>query len=149
MAEDILEIAIHKAGFAETNPIAIGCKTKDLPIHGYKKETDFNEPLYYYGTDKEEIQLIIQNDKSSGEQIHPLLPFIKAEITWAVRHEMCMTVEDALSRRTRALLLDAKSAIESAPVVAEIMAKEMQKTGVWIQEQIVSFNSVAKNYLPD
>ncbi len=84
-----------------------------------------------------------------AEQIHPSLPFIKAEIIWAVRNEMCMIIEDALSRRTRALLLDAKSAIESAPLIAEMMAKEMQKDENWIREQIASFNSIAKNYLPD
>jgi glycerol-3-phosphate dehydrogenase len=143
MAEDVLEIAIHKAGFKETE-----CKTKDLHIHGYKKEADFNAPLYYYGTDKEAIHLIIQNDKSLAEQIHPSLPFIKAEIVWAVRHEMCMAVEDALSRRTRALLLDAKSAIESAPLVAELMAKEMQKDNDWIKSEINNFSAIAKNYLP-
>ena len=59
-----------------------------------------------------------------------------------------MTVEDALSRRTRALLLDAKAAIESAPVVAQLMAKEMGKDESWITEQINIFNSIAKNYLP-
>jgi glycerol-3-phosphate dehydrogenase len=143
MAEDVLEIAIHKAGLRETE-----CKTKDLHIHGYKKETDFNKPLYYYGADEGEIQSIIQNDNSLGEPIHPLLPFVKAEIIWAVRNEMCVTVEDFLSRRTRALLLDAKSAIESAPLVAGIMAKEMQQHDDWIKEQIISFNSIAKNYLP-
>ena len=61
---------------------------------------------------------------------------------------MCMTVEDALSRRTRALLLDAKAAIESAPLVATLMAKEMGKDENWIKEQIDIFNSIAKNYLP-
>jgi glycerol-3-phosphate dehydrogenase len=80
--------------------------------------------------------------------IHPSLPYIKAEIAWAVQNEMCMTVEDALSRRTRALLLDAKAAIESAPLVATMMAKEMGKDEFWIKEQIDSFISVAKNYLP-
>ena len=143
MAEDVMEIAIHKAGFEETE-----CKTKDLPVHGYKKETDFNASLYYYGTDEQKIQSIIQFDKSLAEQIHSSFPFIKAEIIWAVRHEMCMTVEDALSRRTRALLLDAKSSMESAPLVAEIMAKEMQKNNDWIKNEIDNFISIAKNYLP-
>jgi glycerol-3-phosphate dehydrogenase len=143
MAEDVLEIAIHKAGLRETE-----CKTKDLHIHGYKKKTDFNKPLYYYGADEEGIQLIIQNNNSLGEPIHPLLPFVKAEIIWAVRNEMCVTIEDFLSRRTRALLLDAKATMESAPLVAEIMAKEMQQNNDWIKEQIISFNSIAKNYLP-
>jgi len=148
IAEDVLEIAIHKAGLEETDPTVTQCKTTELPLHGYKKETDFNKPLYYYGTDVEGIQSIIRNDKSLAESIHPLLPFIKAEIIWGVRNEMCMTVEDALSRRTRALLLDAKSAMEAAPAVAEIMAKEKQKDNEWMREQVESFRSIAKNYLP-
>jgi len=143
MAEDVLEIAVHKGGFEETE-----CKTKELRIHGFKKDTDFNAPLYYYGTDEDDIQLIIRNDKTLGEKIHPSLPFIKAEIIRAVQNEMCMTAEDALSRRTRALLLDAKAAIESAPLVAEIMAKEMQKDGEWVKNEINNFIAIAKNYLP-
>jgi glycerol-3-phosphate dehydrogenase len=143
MAEDVLEIAIHKAGLKETE-----CKTKNLPIHGYKKEIDFSAPLYYYGTDEGGIQSIIQTDKTFAEQIHPSLPFIKAEIIWAVHNEMCMTIEDFLSRRTRALLLDAKAAIESAPLVAEIMAKEMHKDDNWIKNEINNFNEIANNYLP-
>ena len=61
---------------------------------------------------------------------------------------MCIKIEDFLSRRTRALLLDAKAAIESAPLVAAIMAKEMQKNDDWIKNEIDNFNSTAKNYLP-
>src|SRR4029077_6112238 len=123
-------------------------KTKDLQVHGYKKETDFNAPLYYYGSDEKEIRSLIQSDKTLGEQIHPLLAFLKAEIIWTVRNEMCMKVEDFLSRRTRALLLDAKAAIESAPLVAELMAKETNKSEDWIKNEIDNFNSIAKNYLP-
>ena len=144
MAEDVMEIAMHKAGLPEQD-----CKTKELHIHGYKEIFDYTEPLYYYGTDKEKIQSLIANDESLAELIHPSLPFIKAEIVWAVQNEMCMTVEDALSRRTRALLLDAKAAMEAAPSVAAIMAKEMGKDDAWIKNQIDTFNSVAKNYLPD
>jgi len=143
MAEDVLEIAIAKAGLPDRE-----CRTKDLHIHGFKIETNFNEPLYYYGADQEQVLSIAAADKMLGEQIHPVFPFIKAEIFWAVRNEMCMTTEDFLSRRTRALLLDAIAAIESAPVVAELMAKELGKDEAWIRNQIDSFNSIAKNYLP-
>jgi glycerol-3-phosphate dehydrogenase len=143
MAEDILEIAIHKAGLK-----GVECKTKELPVHGYKKETDFNVPLYYYGSDEKEIETIIQTDKRFGEHIHPSLPFIKAEIIWAVRNEMCLKVEDFLSRRTRALLLDAKAAIESAPLVAELIGKEMGKDDNWVKNEIDNFKAIAKNYLP-
>lgn len=143
MAEDVMEIAIHKAGMSEKE-----CVTKHLPIHGYKENNDYTAPLYYYGSDEIEIKAMIKNDKLLAELIHPSLPYIKAEIVWAVKNEMSMTVEDALSRRTRALLLDAKAAIESAPLVATMMAQEMGKDEYWIKEQINIFNSVAKNYLP-
>jgi len=143
MASDVLEIAVHKAGLTQTE-----CKTGDLHIHGYKKATDFTRPLYYYGSDEESIQLIVDNDPSLAEPIHPGFPSMKAEIIWSVQNEMCMKVEDFLSRRTRALFLDARSAMESAPLVAEIMAREMGKNEVWIKDEIDDFNSIAKNYLP-
>ena len=143
MAEDVLEIAIPKAGLAD-----VECRTKDLHIHGYKKETDFSKPLYYYGSDEAEIHSLIHADCKLAEPIHPVLPFVRAEILWAVRHEMCMRVEDFLSRRTRALLLDAKASIEAAPLVADVMAKETGKDEEWIKNEIDSFNSIAKNYLP-
>ena len=143
MAEDVLEIAAHKAGLPERE-----CRTRQLPVHGYKESPDYNTPLYYYGTDAEKILSLVNADKSLAELIHPRLSFMKAEIIWAVQQEMCMTIEDALSRRTRALLLDAKAAIEAAPIVGTIMANEMKKEAGWIKNQLDAFNSIAKNYLP-
>ena len=104
--------------------------------------------MYYFGSDKPHVQLLADKDPSLKEKIHPALPYIKAEIVWAVQHEMCMTVEDALSRRTRALLLDARAAVVSAPVVAKLMANEMNKDAAWEKEQIEHFNQTAKSYLP-
>jgi glycerol-3-phosphate dehydrogenase len=144
MAEDVMEIAIHKAGMSEKE-----CVTKNLRIHGYRKTDNYNAPLYYYGTDDANIVALIKKDSSFAELIHPALPYVKAEIIWAIQSEMCMTVEDALSRRTRALLLDAKAAISSAPSVAALMAKEMSKDEFWIKEQINNFNLIASNYLPN
>jgi len=143
MAEDVMEIAIHKASMSEKE-----CVTKNLHIHGYKENNDYAAALYYYGTDENGIKDLIKKDSSLAGLIHPSLPYLKAEIIWAVQNEMCMTIEDALARRTRALLLDAKAAIESASLVANMMAKEMGKNENWIKEQIDSFISVAKNYLP-
>jgi glycerol-3-phosphate dehydrogenase len=144
MAEDVMEIAVHKAGMSDKE-----CVTKHLRIHGYKENNSYKAPLNYYGTDEDAITALIKNDNSLAELIHPSLPYIKAEIVWAVRNEMCMTVEDALSRRTRALMLDAKAAIESAPLVSSMMAKEMGKDEQWIKDQIHNFNLIAKNYLPN
>ncbi|MEP7373489.1 MAG: glycerol-3-phosphate dehydrogenase/oxidase [Chitinophagaceae bacterium] len=70
------------------------------------------------------------------------------DIKKAISDEMCMTIEDFLSRRTRHLLLDAKMAIQAAPAVAKIMAAEMNKDEKWISEQIIDFTKIAKHYIP-
>ena len=144
MAEDVINTAIKKAGLANKE-----CVTFDLKIHGAKTNTDFNEAFYYYGSDADALKLMAQNEKSLAEPIHPNLPYIKAEIIWAVQNEMCMTVEDALARRTRALLLDARSSMEAAPAVAALMAKEMNQNETWQQEQVSAFNKMAQHYLPN
>jgi glycerol-3-phosphate dehydrogenase len=143
MAEDVINTAINKNGL-ENKP----CVTAGLQIHGAVEHTNFEAPLYYYGSDQIAIKLLKQNDASLCELVHKDLPYIKAEIVWATQQEMCMTVEDASARRTRALLLDAKAAIESAPLVAALMAKEMNKDESWIKDQVDTFTEMARHYLP-
>ena len=47
-------------------------------------------------------------DPALGEPLVPGLPYLKAEAVYAARHEMARTLDDVLSRRTRARLLDAR-----------------------------------------
>jgi glycerol-3-phosphate dehydrogenase len=60
---------------------------------------------------------------------------------------MAMTVEDVLSRRTRALILDAKAAIAAAPLVADIMMKELNEDEQWKEQQLKDFYKVAEGYV--
>jgi glycerol-3-phosphate dehydrogenase len=79
-----------------------------------------------------------------------MLEFVKAEVIWHCRHEMARTVEDVLSRRTRALLLDARVSMEAAPVVAELMAGELGKDTAWAAPQVLEYRKLAAGYLlPD
>lgn len=143
MAEDVVNTAaIHAPlAFAE-------CVTRDLSIHGSSNDVDFAAPGYYYGSDSASVKEISKTNGSAFEQLHPDLPYTAADIKWAVRNEYCMTVEDALARRTRALLLDAAAALKMAPEVARIMADEMKLSEEWQQLQIEQFNAVAQQYLP-
>ena len=143
MAEDVVNTAIRRFGLENKS-----CVTSALPIRGSKNDTDFNKPLYYYGEDEKSITLLTKQDPELAEPIHPDLPYLKAEVVWAVRNEMAMTVEDALARRTRALLLDARAAIAAAPLVAALMARELNRDEDWVLEQLEEFNRLAKNYLP-
>ena len=83
----------------------------------------------------------------SGEVLDARLPITTAQVVWAVRHEMARTVEDVLSRRTRALPLDAKVAIEMAPAVAKLMATELKLDSSWEAEQIAAFEAIARGYV--
>ncbi len=142
MAEDVVNTAaIHaRLSFAE-------CVTRDLSIHGSENDIDFSTAGYYYGSDRVSVKKISGNGPLSGP-LHPRLPYTGADILWAVRNEYCMTVEDALARRTRALLLDAAAALEMAPEVARIMADEMNLDPEWQETQVEQFNAIARSYLP-
>ena len=103
--------------------------------------------LAVYGSDAPAIQDLLHETKSYNEQLHPNLPIRSGEVIWAVRHEMARTIEDFLSRRTRALLLDAKITMAIAPKVADLMAKELGRNRSWKQEQVRKYNELAGRYL--
>ncbi|MBS1752111.1 MAG: glycerol-3-phosphate dehydrogenase/oxidase [Bacteroidetes bacterium] len=123
------------------------CCTESLPIHGFTENPDDNEALHFYGSDAAEIKKIMIANPELSEKLHPDFDFTKAMVVWAVRNEMAMTVEDVLARRIRILFLDAKVAIQIAPIVAAIMAKEMNNDDNWIQEQTTKFTALAEKYL--
>ena len=81
--------------------------------------------------------------------LHPELPYNEAEVRWAVRHEQARTVEDILSRRLRALLLDARAAVACAPRVAALMAEELGHDTAWQEAQVAAFTQLANGYLID
>ena len=68
-------------------------------------------------------------------------------MVWAVRHELALSVEDVLARRTRALFLNARAALRMAPRVADLMARELGRNAEWQSRQTAAFGEVAKGYL--
>jgi glycerol-3-phosphate dehydrogenase len=60
---------------------------------------------------------------------------------------MARTVEDVLARRTRALLLDARAAIEAAPTVADLLARELGRSDGWKLKDLANFQETARGYL--
>lgn len=142
MAEDTIDQAAILAHL-DVKP----CVTKELQIHGYHKNIDQFGDLAVYGSDAPAIQDLFREDKRYGQKLHPELPIRVGEIIWAVRHEMARTIEDCLSRRTRALLLNARASIDMAPKVAELMAKELNRKRSWRQAELKKYVELAKGYL--
>jgi glycerol-3-phosphate dehydrogenase len=141
MAEDCVDHAITLGELAD-----VPSKTHDLKIHGYQQEESLTS-LGVYGSDADKILALGAADPRLAQQLHPDLPYIAAEVVWGVREEMARTLDDMLSRRTRALFLNARAAIEMAPAVAQLMAEELGTGQDWIDQQLREFNQLAARYL--
>jgi glycerol-3-phosphate dehydrogenase len=142
MAEDTINQAAIVAGLNESD-----CTTDNLRIHGWLKNVDRSDHLYVYGSDIVNIRNIIKEQPYLDTPLDERLPYLKAEVIWAARNEMARTVEDVLSRRTRALLLDARASIDMAPEVAELMASELGKNKKWQLDQVSQYKKLAEGYL--
>jgi glycerol-3-phosphate dehydrogenase len=144
MAEQTVDRVI-KVGDLDAKP----CPTRQMPLHGYLDvSVTGNIPETVYGTDWLKIKGIAAANNELAQKIHPNLPYIFAEIAWSVRNEQARTLDDALARRTRSLLLDARAAMEAAPKVAALMAKELGKDEAWVKRQTEEFGELSKRYLP-
>ena len=60
---------------------------------------------------------------------------------------MARTVEDVLSRRSRALLLNARAAIAIAPRAAALLARELARDEAWQRDEVERFTLLAQGYL--
>jgi glycerol-3-phosphate dehydrogenase len=153
MAEDTVDTAIARGSLPERD-----CRTATLSIHGAEIgrapqaegrlwSDGENDPLHLHGTDAAAIRALAEANPEWARPLHPGLPYIMAEIVWAVREELCMTVEDALSRRTRSLLLDARAAMACSEAVAALLAKELNRDLAWQRAQVEEFERLASGYL--
>ncbi len=145
MAEDTLDHATLVGGL-DFKP----CVTADLQLHGWRSPNagPLATELAAYGAESPRVLKLCEEDTSLGEPLHPALPYLKASVVWGTRHEMARSVEDVLARRTRALLLNARAAIEAAPCVASLMARELGQTPTWEKSEVASFTALAEGYLP-
>jgi glycerol-3-phosphate dehydrogenase len=119
--------------------------TANMHIHGYANAMNWNDPLYFYGSDATLIKQSMNG--TAGKWISNTLKIHKMQVSWAVEHEMARTVEDVLSRRTRALLLDARESIRICPEVARIMADALGKDESWIENEVAEYTKLAQQYI--
>ncbi len=153
MAEDAVNHAITLAQLDDAP-----CLTRNIRIHGYIASqktaadpacpfrSDDCDPLLVYGADADAVRALAASDPALAEPLDPELPLIRAQIVWAAREEMARTLDDALARRTRALLLNAAAAERMAPATAALLAQELGKDHRWVEEQVATFLKLAAQY---
>lgn len=138
MAEDAVDEACELLGQKKS------CKTKRLSLRGATgkrySSTQIDKHLDgRYGSDASALKELIANNASLGEELIPGLPYLKCEAVFAATHEMATTLDDILTRRTRARLLDRHATRKVAPLVVELVAPYLGWSEEVQQQQLAHF----------
>ena len=78
-----------------------------------------------YGVAATRVVDLVAADPDLGRPLVPGLPYLRAEAVHAVRHEMAHTLDDVLSRRTRARILGRDASAAAADEVSRLIAPEL------------------------
>jgi glycerol-3-phosphate dehydrogenase len=130
MAQDTVDVVVQRLG---ESPRRRRCVTKSLQLIGYTKATrdpvTMSQPLSHllgrYGTEAEAVREIARGRPELLEPVVDGLPYTGAELLYAVREEMALTLDDLLARRTRASIQRAHATLNAAADVASLVAEDL------------------------
>ena len=126
------------------------CRTKRLALLGAdgthrRRRVPLGHLTGRHGSSAAEIEALVAARPDLGQPLVAGLAYLRAEAVWAARHEMATTVDDVLSRRTRARLLDRHAAMNAADTVAELMGEELGWDGVLMASSAEAFRSAVRH----
>jgi glycerol-3-phosphate dehydrogenase len=84
-----------------------------------------------YGSDTRKVRALVEADPDLAAPLVAGLHYLRAEAVYAARHEMAHTLDDVLTRRTRARVLDRDATSRAADAVADLLAPELR----WDEER--------------
>jgi len=140
MAEDTIHRVQQSLGVAQTDS-----QTRNHVLYGGQGFTDdyweklrgkyrmISEETAHHLTSKfgiaaDKILALTSENAALAQPIVAGYPAIQAEVVYTARHEMAATIEDVLARRIGVQLYSWRDAIQAAPVVGLLMAKELRWT---------------------
>ncbi len=122
MAADAVDAVCEHLG------VPVRCRTARLPLVGAEgwRDVDADDHLRHrYGAEAPGVLRLIEERPDLGEPLVAGQPYRRAEAVYAVRHEMATTLDDVLSRRTRARLFALDATDAAAGSAAELLASEL------------------------
>jgi len=152
MAQDTVDVVVTRLG---ESPHRRRCVTKDLRLLGATTRTrdpvTLAQPqarlLGRYGTASSEVLALADGRPDLLEPIVTGLPYTGAEVLYAAREEMAGTLDDVLSRRTRAVIQRAQPTMAAAGAVATLIAPDMGWDEAEVREQVARFTQACQKEL--
>jgi glycerol-3-phosphate dehydrogenase len=144
MAQDTVDAVVRVLG---QSPRQRACVTKSLRLLGATTRT--RDPvaraqpqarlLGRYGTEMAAVRDLADGRPELLDPVVEGLPYTGAELLFAVREEMVCTLDDVLSRRTRARIQRAHGAMAAAPAAARLLAPDMGWDEREVADQVARF----------
>ena len=141
MAEDVIDrvIKLHdlkpeKESSTMKRPLRGGVGyQRNLPIHLVQEFGINNESAKYlartYGVNAYDVLELAKPTNKRWPRFGKILiegfPYLECEIPYICKHEMICTLADMMTIRMRVAYLNKDAAIDAAPKIADLMAKEM------------------------
>ncbi|GAB4545253.1 MAG: glycerol-3-phosphate dehydrogenase/oxidase [Anaerolineae bacterium] len=97
-----------------------------------------------YGTAYADVLGSAGDDGYMLEPLVPDLPYLKAEVTYAIRHEMAITLEDVMARRTHILDQMRDNGLGVAPQVADLMRAELEWPDAELDRQLEKYRQLVE-----
>jgi glycerol-3-phosphate dehydrogenase len=153
MAADSVDAVVAFLGRADG--IARRSRTKNLRLRGaegYEALAADADPLVAhladrYGGEAATVLALIDTDRSLAEPLVAGLPYVRAEAVYAARYEMARSVDDVLTRRTRARLLARDASAAAANDVAQLLAPVLGWSDAEAEESAEAYRDLPETAL--
>lgn len=117
-------------------------------VNTYKVTPDVAHRLSVtFGRAAKNILDLVKEDKSLGQHIIPEHPMIRAEVVYAVREELAVTIEDVLARRLGVQFYTWRGARDAAATVGAILGAELGWTDDQTQSSVNAYVSYINRLL--
>ncbi len=159
MAQDTVDVIAKRDGMPISHPTqklllagAIGWRDARQEIEARGRQLGLapesvEHLAFNFGSNASAVLDLIDEDKSLRERLVPDLPYLRAEVVYACRAEMAMTLEDVLARRTRIILEDAARGVGIASDVAALMARELGWSSDQMRAQVEQYLALVGHQL--